>query len=360
MHELSPEVAADWEAHDEEDGRTSHAEHVKELHERKLLFLARIGCAAIAAQLNLSGGARELLECFGSAAPSSADRARVNWTSVAKATCGPLRKDRSRVARNAGQGWEQLMRASQLLNMDLLCARAGDRGFHTRRSKNFRVKIGNRRISTTQSPTVEHVKELFQTTWVDTGMVSMGKRIEAFERRLVPDGNGGFESKLSDVSGRHLTMAEHFLPHLERAREQGYLLSHPPWNDEERMPTEIVEKRLEALGAVNHPIDPDTGEEQYESVGEWRGRARLCEIAARAGVPGFGASKFVLPTDTLGLSEECTHTFSFFCDACGVPKAAGLSETGHRPQSACTGSFTWGCAKCWRAKRRGVRAVSSE
>jgi len=76
-----------------------------------------------------------------------------------------------------------------------------------------------------------------------------GERIEQHEPRLVPDGDGGFELVLKDVSGRHLRLTQHFKMHLQAARDRGFLLSMPPYLDEERMSADQVEMRLKALGA---------------------------------------------------------------------------------------------------------------
>ena len=114
-----------------------------------------------------------------------------------------------------------------------------------------------------------------------------GERIEAYERRLVPDGDGGFKSVLRDVSGRHLQLQKHFVTHLQAARDRGFLLSMPPYLDEERMSADQVEMRLEALGAPRRLTDKE-GKEVSESAMEWRQRARTAELAARVVAAAVG------------------------------------------------------------------------
>ena len=58
-----------------------------------------------------------------------------------------------------------------------------------------------------------------------------GRALENFERKLVPDGKGGFDQKLINISGRHLPLDEQFLPRLQAARDMGLLLSMPPYLD---------------------------------------------------------------------------------------------------------------------------------
>ena len=325
-----------------------HRAYVKELHRSKLVFLASIGMKMIANQLDLSF--EEFAERF--APGSEEERVRVNWSQVARDAQGPTRVgDRSRIASNGGQGWAQLLRASAQVELDLLCTREGERGFHRRRSANYRIQVGSRKISMAQKPTVAQIKDIFQKTWVETGLVNAGRRIEAHERRLVPDGEGGFKSMLKDVSGRHLTLAQHFTTHLQHARDNGYLLSMPPYLDESRMSTEHVEKRLEALGAPDRLLDPQTGKEVDESALAWRQRARIAELAARAGLPRFGASDFVPPVN-LSYNKDCGHCYSRFCTECGVPHVIG-----HAEGSECKGIFEWACVTCFRAANRSMATV---
>ena len=150
---------------------------MKDLHERKLTFLAKIGIDFLAAQLEMS--VADFLERF-DPENTTAERARVNWTQLARDAQGPTRVgDRLRVAANGGQGWVQLLRASGLVNMDLLCTREGERGFHRRRSANFKIKVGSRKISMAQKPTTARVQELFQKEWVESGLVSVGAQAAA-------------------------------------------------------------------------------------------------------------------------------------------------------------------------------------
>mmetsp|Transcript_12656 Transcript_12656/g.37063 ORF Transcript_12656/g.37063 Transcript_12656/m.37063 type:complete len:261 (+) Transcript_12656:263-1045(+) len=100
-----------------------------------------------------------------------------------------------------------------------------------------------------------------------------GERIEQHEPRLVPDGDGGFELVLKDVSGRHLRLTQHFKMHLQAARDRGFLLSMPPYLDEERMSADQVEMRLKALGA---PLRRFWGGQVCST---WR---RTCEHGLRA------------------------------------------------------------------------------
>ena len=149
FHEISPEAARD--AFDDEgaEGLAAQREAVKDLHERKLTFLAKIGIDFLAAQLEMS--VADFLERF-DPENTTAERARVNWTRLARDAQGPTRVgDRLRVAANGGQGWVQLLRASGLVNMDLLCARAkGSAAFivaaaPTSRSRSGRAKSRWRR-----------------------------------------------------------------------------------------------------------------------------------------------------------------------------------------------------------------------
>lgn len=167
---MSPEAARHLDGEDPE-ALEEHRAHVKDLHHKKLQFLARIGIDAMAEQLEMSTD--EFLTRF--APGSTGERARINWTKLARETQGPTRVgDRARVAANGGQGWVQLLRASGLVNADLLCAQEGDRGYHRCRSANFKVKIGSRNFSVAQKPTAGRVKELFQSEWVETGLVQAG------------------------------------------------------------------------------------------------------------------------------------------------------------------------------------------
>ena len=177
-----------------------------------------------------------------------------------------------------------------------------------------------------------------------------GERIEQHEPRLVPDGDGGFELVLKDVSGRHLRLTQHFKMHLQAARDRGFLLSMPPYLDEERMSADQVEMRLKALGAPLRLKDKN-GKEVSESAMEWRQRARTAELAARAGLTGFGAAKFAQPGDEPA-STGCEHCHSWFCSKCGVPR-----EVGHAAECACDGQFEWGCVTCFRAQHRSVGKV---
>ena len=153
------------------------------------------------------------------------------------------------------------------------------------------------------------------------------------------------------MSGRILKISQHFVTHLQRARNLGYLLSMPPYLDEGRMPDAVVKKRLEALGAPIALKDPVTGKELDESAAAWRQRARVADLAARAGLRNFGAADFTPPVDAPA-NTACTHCHTRFCNSCGVPEVIG-----HAEESACFGRFEWGCATCFRAQRRSVGKV---
>lgn len=169
-------------AHDvlHEHGTEAHAQHLAhatELNGRKLAFVASLGCAAMARQL---GGAaadpieqtRAFISRFG---PESTARARICWSELARMMQGPRAvQSTTKLARNAGQQWQGIMRASEAVNVDLLCPCKGDRGFHTRRSANFKVKVGSKWISISQRPTARAIKDLFQEQWVKTGLVTLG------------------------------------------------------------------------------------------------------------------------------------------------------------------------------------------
>ena len=177
LDEISPERARDAFEDEGADGLAAQRAEVKRLHEQKLTFLAKIGIDFLAAQLKMS--AADFLERF-DPENTTAERARVNWTQLARDAQGPTRVgDRLRVAANGGQGWVQLLRASGLVNVDLLCTREGERGFHRRRSANYKITVGSRKISMAQKPTTARVQELFQKEWVETGLVSVGAQAAA-------------------------------------------------------------------------------------------------------------------------------------------------------------------------------------
>ena len=71
-----------------------------------------------------------------------AERFPVNWTNLAQHLGGPTKNDTTDLAGNAGQAWLGLMRTWRLINADAIAPQRGDRGFHARRSKPYRVKIG--------------------------------------------------------------------------------------------------------------------------------------------------------------------------------------------------------------------------
>jgi hypothetical protein len=338
LQEVAPDKLRRMRQEEDSETYAGQLEYVQELKEAKLAFIASIGVHAMMKQLSPIENPTSLdvdafLTRFSTENPT-AERARLNWTQLARDTEGPTRiGDRSKIAPNAGQGWEQLMRASQCgLNMDLLCAQEGDRGYHRCRSANYRIQIGKKKYSMVQKPTSARIKDLFQETWVETGMVTLGVPIKAYDRKLVPDGEGGFKSVLHDTSGRHLTLTEHFLPHLQRARDKGYLRSMPPYLEEERMPLEVVEKRLLAL---DQPVDVEG-----ESAMEQRLRARIAELAHRSDLVCFRP---------LPATERCTHCADTrFCHTCGAPAAVGCG---------CGVACSWGCIRCFRAKRRGKQEV---
>jgi hypothetical protein len=269
----------------------------------------------------------EFMELYGKGGSANAEeRLCINWSGLASALGGPCMAGRDAIEKNAGQRWQNLFKDTNDFEMHLLVPQPGDRGYHERRSANFKIKIGGRWVSVAQKPTVQKVKQIYEDEWVKTGLVSIGVAIENYERRLVPTSDGNWESKLIDVSGRHLTLTDHFTPRLQRARDSNFLRSMPPYMTD--TPIEFVFERLRQLQQ-----DDAADDEPEEQI---RHRLRVAELCRR--------SERCQPA-----ASACNHCGrTTFCSTCHRPKVVGC---------VCGAGWTTGCLPCTRRGKKDVTTL---
>ena len=307
-------------------------EELRVLRARKVQLCMTVVLAGIAGHTMREPGAGWGVPALVERLSEATEPLEVNLTDVARRMGGPLVPGSTTIVRpNASQCIKDLLRkhAAGVLSVEMLRS-PGERGVHTTRRADARVRVGNRLVRVPQAPTMKKVNAVFQEAWVKTGLVKLGRPIVRLDTAWAPNGDGELVVQQRDQSGRLIPKGEQLPAIVEQMRADDVLGSMPDFSS---MPMEIVGEHLTRL---HLPAEIKKGE---------------CEpskrLRARQGLQNRRAAR---PRPKL---LECTHCHcSLRCPRC--MRWSSVCECEEAPDPAP------GCRECARAGRAAPAEVRAD